>query len=795
MFVPMAGTMSSGASRLSAALEARSRQLEADEYSSSFFDDYDEEDGDNFNDFDDSDGDDFDENTLWEIASLLKTEQVPSKNSLLPPPLSSSVIEEYVEEVPSESDADEHRVAALSMAREEPAPAMTSTRPVTESLWMADASDESARCSYGLPQPEQAVWESYVPSKEDEVRSQARIEEIVPIQSKELWMPGAQSASLSPSLWIASAGLKQSLQQFGLPQPRPAVWQSYVPADTDSVRPQTRIEEITPIESSELWKLSAKHTERVDAPLWASAIPTAPVAVREVRRNAQVLQGTSLMWEMPASHPELQVNGLFKANSGRKAFRTTPAEPAALDMVLTPRKVESPMAQLQSTRFWSANNAKKVVVNWIKASSSGSTKSSPSLFTVDPARKVYRTTDAEPAALVMVTKPRKSTDAPLPQLQSTQLWSVHGRVAVELDWISISSIRPQSPSVASVSSTNSSSLSSPVTDVSSIKTNNTKASSVAASATSGFGLGGWFNKNNAAPEVPQVPEIPVDFAVKNLDSVPREQSVPMPVRQVYRGDWEVAQWDSALQAAIKASHIAPKISRRTASPKEWSNALYQALASSYPQNRLSRGQVLQDHWDAELREAIARSKRTAFDVSKRHPVFAASSLATKSTVIHPAAIGYAYDVATRHPVFFGSMAITSEDVHPAMSGLGRQGALPTATAPKPSQQVVVSQPLLWSQLKHSTSMNARNAMWTPSAATPVAKVEAPRLSALDSQSFRHQSRVPVSISEKVALDADFGEAGMWKRGGGMKRADSRSSDRDWLDDTMKKRFSRIELRY
>ncbi|KAK4131011.1 hypothetical protein BT67DRAFT_436665 [Trichocladium antarcticum] len=49
------------------------------EYPSSFFDDYDD-------DEDGGDGDDaFDETTLWEIASLLKSDAVPSRDSLLPP--------------------------------------------------------------------------------------------------------------------------------------------------------------------------------------------------------------------------------------------------------------------------------------------------------------------------------------------------------------------------------------------------------------------------------------------------------------------------------------------------------------------------------------------------------------------------------------------------------------------------------------------------------------------------------------------------------------------------------------
>ena len=83
---------------LNAKLDARSHQLEPEsEYSSSFFDDYDEEmDEDEDEDEDLDSDDDFDETTLWEIASLLKSEDVPSKRSLLPP--SREISEEYDED-------------------------------------------------------------------------------------------------------------------------------------------------------------------------------------------------------------------------------------------------------------------------------------------------------------------------------------------------------------------------------------------------------------------------------------------------------------------------------------------------------------------------------------------------------------------------------------------------------------------------------------------------------------------------------------------------------------------------
>jgi len=105
MFMAMPGTMASGGPSLNAAQEQRARQLESAEYSSSFFDDYDD-DEENSDEAEGEESDDgFDETTLWEIASLLKTDNVPSKNSLLPPPAKPRpAVEEYLDDIPSDDD-------------------------------------------------------------------------------------------------------------------------------------------------------------------------------------------------------------------------------------------------------------------------------------------------------------------------------------------------------------------------------------------------------------------------------------------------------------------------------------------------------------------------------------------------------------------------------------------------------------------------------------------------------------------------------------------------------------------
>ncbi|KAK0641226.1 hypothetical protein B0T16DRAFT_211581 [Cercophora newfieldiana] len=106
-YMAMPGTMASGGPSITAAHEQRSKQLESAEYASSFFDDYDDDDEDNSDDGEGDESDDFDETTLWEIASLLKTDNVPSKNSLFPPArekTSSWVVAEHMDDIPSDDD-------------------------------------------------------------------------------------------------------------------------------------------------------------------------------------------------------------------------------------------------------------------------------------------------------------------------------------------------------------------------------------------------------------------------------------------------------------------------------------------------------------------------------------------------------------------------------------------------------------------------------------------------------------------------------------------------------------------
>ncbi|OTA56309.1 hypothetical protein K449DRAFT_468502 [Hypoxylon sp. EC38] len=505
---------------------------------------------------------------------------------------------------------------------------------------------------------------------------------------------------------------------------------------------------------------------------------------------------TTLLWEKSAPVVSSDYEGLFDSNVARTDYRRTSKLPVAINMTRKPRKIREPLAILTSSKLWKMQS-KLGYVSTHKATSLWNQPAvempvTAGLFQLDSSRKIYRTTSAEPAALQMVRKPRFVSES-LPRIESTRLWVNSQITSAEVDWLTISSVQPRSPSVTSIS-TASSSPSSPVSDSSSVKTSITKASS----AKSFFK--GWFGKKKkesevrrvpedatpkAAPEIPVVPQLPEEFIFKNLDEVPQKKPAHIPLRQshrpniAYRADWDSAlreaiaasypgtmaalrvsypqDWEIALQEAIKASHVPLKVTRKPASPRDWSVALHQAIVTSYPEIRFSRGQALPAQWTAELEEAIAKSYPSQGD---------------------------SFDITVRHPVFMGTMETMAETIHPAVS-------------PKMMKRNVtrdaMSGPLLWTK-PAMTGATAADGLWSSHSSAPKAQTGSSFRAEVNMTRHSLRKTKNTGWCSDLAVDLDFSEQGMWKRGL-YSSDDSQSQDRDWLEDSMKKRFTRIELRY
>ncbi|KAI6352076.1 hypothetical protein MCOR25_009565 [Pyricularia grisea] len=271
------GTMASGGPALSAALQARAREIEETEYSSSFFDDYeDEDDGDNIDDSEEegeNSGDDFDETTLWEIASLLKTDSIPSKNSLLPPRdvSTSSVVDDYMEEV---DDARESIVVGLEEILEEDEE-VAAQSTVVPALWTPALSVQEKRRSQhglGVSQPDSVTWKSYDNISET-IRSQPRQSQIEPIETDQLWSSaGSTKKSVVVAMWSAATVVSQVKGNHGkgLPQPDASTWAMY-DAVQETVRSKPRVpEEPLVIESTSLWQSAGQSVKKATA-MWSAA--------------------------------------------------------------------------------------------------------------------------------------------------------------------------------------------------------------------------------------------------------------------------------------------------------------------------------------------------------------------------------------------------------------------------------------------------------------------------------------------------------------------------------------------
>ncbi|RYO75088.1 hypothetical protein DL764_010584 [Monosporascus ibericus] len=710
IFMAMPGTMTTGGPTISAILEARARRIEDEEIShSTFFDESDEDGGDNFDEFTgrESTGDEFDETTLWEIANLLRTRQVPTRNSLLlmspcsPSEFDDSVLEGY-EDMLSGDEYDEGHygegMVEFGMACEEDnatgqCTAM-SVKPATvqSHLW-SDKTICTDITHFGLPQPDNEVWNAYVAEASYHTHPRSRTEEILPVESNKLWMPSAKdvTAIYSTGLWASRRAT--SAAPFQSPAKASLLWSKA------SQPPQSPLKGLFDVASR---RSDYRRTSAEPAALYMTRAPRVTLEPLEQltttglwntqKSNLATFSHRTVhrLWKKSAVITMQQSEGLFDIRFKRVDYRRTSQIPAALSMTRKPSIRREPLAELTSRNLWTVQPPSKLLSAsgrpslWTKTVAV--TSEVPSLFRIDPGRKVYRTTTADPAALQMIRRPRQLQGS-LQELESNSLWENTGRVQAVLDWLSVSSTRPRSPSVYSVSSD--SATSSPVSDAFSVKTNVTRASSVAESTMSrANSLGRRHKRTFTEDAVPEVPELPEQFVVKNLDEAKPEKPVRVPLRKLCLPSVAYpADWDAALREAIAASRP-NRVARIAATPQEWSAALESAILASYP--RTAAGQ--------------------------------------RSLWVKP----------TSSP----------------------------AVAPK--------------------------GMWTAATATGRSGVDA-SLPAVEVDTKSYRSR---RTDQSTEASPDFGAQRLWRRGDNSPLIlGSGFHTRDWLEDTTKRRFTRLQLRY
>ncbi|TDZ29014.1 hypothetical protein C8035_v006863 [Colletotrichum spinosum] len=412
-FMAMPGTMSTGGPAIRAALEARAKQLEAQEYSSSFFDDYDdeeEEDDDEVSDIDGEQGsgeqgsdDDFDEDTLWEIASLLQSDQVPSKYSLLPRPVSyrpESTIEDYVSQESSEYAFGDEKTGE-------------------------DKEDDSKHDSIVITKPGEE-----------------------------------QSSRPKPSILLWTAKPKRFISVYkltGLPQPDSRTWASYMNTMVAPPPRPLRVHQSQPavIQSTSLWSQPTK--------LKASASTS---SLRSRPRQTS----TRMLWTVSPSIVETEGRGLFNPGRSGADFKTTSASPVSLDMPLMARVTIEELPVLTSENLWqSVQRQNNRVTLWTAPTMITECECS-GLFDVSHRRIMYKTTTAPPVGLGMPSIARVMGEA-LPELTSASLWIAPAAVSLARDWVLVASARPtRTPSDVVTSG-----RSTPILDTASTRSGETEA--------------------------------------------------------------------------------------------------------------------------------------------------------------------------------------------------------------------------------------------------------------------------------------------------------------------------------
>lgn len=594
-------------------------------------------------------------------------------------------------------------------------------------LWKAQEQPQRGQHGVGLPQPED--FSSYDAVKLT-ARAKPRQAEPAVIESVNLWEAAEpETESVEPKIWTPRSRSPAPVAQTATPvvklvarhvqEVSKLLWSAPAsPKEMIDAGLFTANSGRTEFRTTAQLPAAVQMDRKVQTPAWqpldrltstnlwtARAIEVAPR--NWLKTIASPSSPKRMLWSAPASPKEVNASGLFNPKTVRSTFRTTTQAPAALE---TSRKARSPemksLDRLDSTTLWVSEPQVKSERNWISSGSTPSTSpkrllwSAPAspkettesgLFTRS-GRTEFRTTSQAPAAIAMDRKLRPAEVKSLDRLTSDTLWVSVARVEAETNWIAVKSgpkrllwSAPASPKEVTGSGLFTKS------DRTDFKTSSKAPAAIVID-----------RKARPVEEKPLeklqstslwVPDNKSDSERDWISSANASgASTPNPSRVQCTPE----MWQKALEEAVAASYpvAVSKSSNSTSrvspvTPEQWQQALDQAIAASYPVRQVAARkapiQATPSDWATALNEAIALSyvKTTSFDVSKRHPVFAASSLASKASVIHPAAIGYTADVAAVHPVFFGSGA--GKPVHPAVPSQTAAMEPRTVAVPAPEE--------------------------------------------------------------------------------------------------------------
>lgn len=601
--------------------EARGSEPPSMEYSSSFFDDYDEQD-----DCDDLESDDdFDESTLWEISSLLYSKDITSKGTMLPPlRQTGESFGLYVDESCLESGSgveDTWQADVHDPSFQLPIQPLALKHKSDSGLWTRNLSSNPNVQIIGLPQPDSRIWEVYVSNSKNGVRPKPRPFEALPhLTTSALWTysPLEKSNPTITSLWKQTKNAKDipSVPLKNLVAPSTFLW------TPQAKKAGPHIFDLVSTNVNSLHIQNSNHTiERM-------LEHTLAQGTEKCDHESSTIEEPK-MWAPAEKSEAISVTALCPRLVTRSDYHQPDLLPA---LVNTARKVpvtQASLERLTSSQLWSGRQVLQTVHYWISESSVW--PKNPSIPSDIPSCKSPPISDN---LSVISSSSKDSSRWGSLKLAETST-SLSATVSKNLTPIALADneyyLRPR------VSQPNTRSL--VTTRESRVLTYRDLFESKASvlDCTSA-------KKQRRSTLCPDPPK-----TVQKL------------VRNEHRSSFAFPEnWSDAFAEAEVASTPKSSLARLAATKTKIDTPIFQN------RSRLQRPYCTLDTWKAALNEAITLSTipRTSptksHDVTTCHPVFFAAFLVSSAADIHPAAIGYvdkpaptgieSYDTAIHVPV-------------------------------------------------------------------------------------------------------------------------------------------------
>ncbi|KFG85012.1 hypothetical protein MANI_018519 [Metarhizium anisopliae] len=664
MFV-LPGNMGAGVPPIYPTLELQMQILRSQQQPSSYFEHYDDEeeavenisedsDNDSFYDDDEYEDDSFEERTLWEIASLLKSDRVPSRESLFPNnsntlPGSLKTLETTVPVRPSsvpaarqpaEEEEPEHIESEPSpvplLRRQSSSPTLP---PPEVSLWVNNVHMPPSTVNQGLFQ-DGKLWDTYVEIYKSTARAPPRQTKASDITSTSLWSQPAINAGSPPIgyLWSGESKSQSTVEAtveiteiscpntpepeflwsipeptldedvFGLPRPKSEHWDHYNDLGEVILRSRPRKGGHLNIESQSLWTQGTPQEEQTNKKLWLEGIT--PASPSDGTNEGD----TSLATDITLSI-ETRINSQ-ESEEGAISIEEQPTYDTGI--IIGPHD-DIVISNPRGNDLWVPIS----ILPLDEEEHQGLFKIQQGSYQHD---KGYRRSSKSPAALETRPTPRSSRQ-PLQKLESHALWAPATPQTFAQDWVTLSSVRPSTPPGQLSYESGSES---PVSDISSVYSNVTGESTVASFLT-------------GQASVQLKPHLVTDA---DWMATPKGTTGPAtrPRNEIARS---VPSWAAALHDSPEGAAQPPTAS--ASQPEQ------EALQSTNEETQPAVAQVdAGEEISAPEKQPNPLSYRRetqigGFDPARHHPVFNVYILDTSNGDYHPAAEGYIHTLVNKNP--------------------------------------------------------------------------------------------------------------------------------------------------